>query len=53
MICTEDPEIMCGGGWRNSVYMIAEYEGEDGNKCPDLPPKDCSKHGGFDKSDEC
>lgn len=55
MICTEDPELYCGSGWRNSVYFVTHYEGEDEDpdKCPDLPPRDCSKDGGLDKSDKC
>jgi len=55
MICTENPELKCGGGWRNSVYRINRYEGEEKEepKCPDLPPKDCSTRGGLDESDKC
>ena len=52
MICSEDPEIKCGSAWRNSVYMLTHYEGED-DDCGGKPPKDCSKAGGLDESDKC
>lgn len=54
MICTEDTDLMCGAGWRNSVYFLTRYEGdEDNNYCADIPDKDCTRKGGYDKNDKC
>ena len=25
MVCSEDPDLKCGGGWLNSVYSIVDF----------------------------
>jgi len=50
-VCVSDPEIHCGGFWRNSIYDLSEFVSLE-DPCSD-PPKDCSTKGGYDKDDEC
>lgn len=49
MICEKNPDIKCGGEWRNSVYDITSYEVD-----PCIwDPKDCTFRGGYDPEDIC
>lgn len=52
MVCNEDPEVVCGGSWRNSIYDLSTFVSQKTGDCT-ADPVDCSQKGGYDTSDKC
>jgi len=51
-VCIKDPEVKCGGPWRNSIYDLSTFVSQKPDPCTE-EPKDCSRKGGYDASDDC